>query len=315
MRLRACISLLLYVSACATSAPIPEEPVDWDPRYANLQRAAALHWTDGGRCVVQEASQPWPVLAERCYQALDHDRVEFHDLTGRCAVASAGAAAMGFGLCVLAAPEIVVGAVVVTGVVAVGFLIKEALDTYELRRGRPQGTPAPETRPMPETRPVPETAPAPPTPSPEKRPKQEPKGPDFPPVGPTEVTERERRPECKPRRVPPKGGNKLHNKCADGIKFNAYRGANALVNGKAFDALQVVAGVLWEVKTDNFDTYPLELQDIVLRKHVRDFLVERELARACGFDFRVGVRSATHKAMLETVEPRLEGVIVLMDWC
>jgi hypothetical protein len=115
--------------------------------------------------------------------------------------------------------------------------------------------------------------------------------------------------------VPPKGGNKLHNKCADGIKFNAYRGANALVNGKAFDALQVVAGMLWEVKTDNFDTYPLELQDIVLRKHVRDFLVERELARACGFDFRVGVRSATHKAMLETVEPRLEGVIVLMDWC
>ncbi|WP_395848084.1 DUF6310 domain-containing protein [Cystobacter fuscus] len=48
---------------------------------------------------------------------------------------------------------------------------------------------------------------------------------------------------------------------------------------------------------------------------MRDFLIERALARACGFDFRVGVRSATHKAMLELEESQLQGVIVLMDWC
>ena len=141
MRFRACIALLLYVSACATSAPSPQEPAARDPRLANLQRAAALPWTDGGRCVVQEASQPWPVLAERCYHALDHERVEFHDTTGRCAVASAGAAAMGLGVCVLAAPEILVGAVVVTGIVVVGFAIKEALE--EERRSRPQVRPLP----------------------------------------------------------------------------------------------------------------------------------------------------------------------------
>jgi capsular polysaccharide biosynthesis protein len=41
------------------------------------------------------------VLAERCYQALDHDRIELHDITGRCAVASAGAAAMGLGVQVI----------------------------------------------------------------------------------------------------------------------------------------------------------------------------------------------------------------------
>ena len=79
----------------------------------------------------------------------------------------------------------------------------------------------------------------------------------------------------------------MHNRCADNIPFNAYRGANALVNGKAFDALQIVAGVIWEVKTDNFESYPLELQDIVVRKQVRDFLNEREHADlssglACG---------------------------------
>ena len=98
MRFRACIALLLYVSACATSAQSPQEPAARDLRLANLQRAATLPWTDGGRCAVREASEPWPVLAERCYQALDHDRVEFHDITGRCAIASAGAAAMGLGV-------------------------------------------------------------------------------------------------------------------------------------------------------------------------------------------------------------------------
>jgi hypothetical protein len=73
------------------------------------------------------------VLVERCFQALDHDRIEFHDLTGRCAVASAGAAVVGIGLCVMAAPEIVVEAVIITGVVVVGFAIKEALDAHELK--------------------------------------------------------------------------------------------------------------------------------------------------------------------------------------
>ena len=82
MRFRACIALLLFVSACATSAPSPREPVARDPRLANLQRAATLPWTDGGRCAVREASEPWPVLVERCFHALDHDRIEFHDPTG-----------------------------------------------------------------------------------------------------------------------------------------------------------------------------------------------------------------------------------------
>jgi len=304
MRFRACIALLLYASACATSASGPEEPLDREPRLANLQRAAMLPWTDGGRCAVQEASQPWPVLAERCYHALEHERVELHDTTGRCSVASVGAAAVGFGVCVLAAPEIMVGAVIVTGVVVVGFAIKEGLDAYALRKGRTQVGPVPETKPALRKE-LQE----------EERLEPEPRAPDVPPLWPPETSERERRPECKPRRVPPKGGNKLHNRCADGIKFNAYRGANALVNGKAFDALQVVAGVLWEVKTDNYESYPLELQDIVVRKHVRDFLIERELARSCGFDFRVGVRSAQHKKALEYADPRLEGLIVVMDWC
>jgi hypothetical protein len=69
------------------------------------------------------------------------------------------------------------------------------------------------------------------------------------------------------------------------------------------------------VKTDNFDTYPPDLRDIVIDKQVTELLRERELARACGFDFRVGVRSAAHKADLERAEPDLEGLIVVMNWC
>jgi len=176
MRFRACIVLLLYVSACATSAPSPREPAARDPRLANLQRAAALPWTDGGRCAVREASEPWPVLVEGCFHALDHDRVRFRDITGRCAVASAGAA-VGVGLCVLAAPEIIVGAVIITGVVVVGFAIKEAMDTYAEKRGRPQ------VRPVPESRPVTETKPTPPKPSPKKGPSRSQKGRISLPLG------------------------------------------------------------------------------------------------------------------------------------
>jgi hypothetical protein len=315
MRFRACIALLLFVSACATSTPGPREPTARDPRLAHLQRAATLPWTDGGRCAVREASEPWPVLVERCFQALDHDRIEFHDITGRCAVASAGAAAMGLGVgvCVLAAPEIVVGAVIITGVVVVGFAIKEALDAYELKWADPEDArPAPETRPVLETKPVPETKPAPQEPSPKKRPKPEPKGPDFPPPEPTETSERDRR-RCEPIPVRHLGGNNLHNKCADRVPLNSFPGWDVLINGKNFDALQLDTRTLWEVKTTTIETYNPYVRRTELQKQVEEAQRERELAAACGYDFVIGVRSEAHKKLLEA---QLRGFnIVLMTWC
>ncbi len=121
------------------------------------------------------------------------------------------------------------------------------------------------------------------------------------------------RPECIPRIVPHLGGDALHNKCADRVPNNGFPGFDALVNGKHFDALQIRAGVLWEIKTDNFDTYSRALRDIVMGKQVPELRRERGLARACGFDFRVGVRSAAHMAALEELEPTLD--VVVMDWC
>ncbi|WP_338021968.1 DUF6310 domain-containing protein [Archangium gephyra] len=224
-------------------------------------------------------------------------------------MASAAAVAVGLGACVLAAPEIIVGAVVITGVVVVGFTIKEALDTYAEKRDRPQ------VRPMPETRPVPATKPVPQEPSPKKRPKPEPKEPDFPPIGPVEVTERDR-PRCEPVPVPYHlGGNKLHDKCADRIPNNRFPGGDVFVNGKNFDALQLATRTLWEVKTDNFDTYPPDLRRIVLEDQVPGLLHERALALSCGFNFRVGVRSPAHKIALELADPELKGLIEVMEWC
>jgi hypothetical protein len=54
--------------------PSPEELEDPSPRFANLQRAARFPWTDDGHCVVREASNEWPVLAERCYASRERGK-------------------------------------------------------------------------------------------------------------------------------------------------------------------------------------------------------------------------------------------------
>jgi hypothetical protein len=300
MELRACTTLLLLLSACAATSPGPRKPVVQNPRLANLQRAAALPWKDKGRCAVRAAVHPWSVVVEQCFHALDHERIRFRDTTGRCAVASAGAAAIGVGVCILAAPELAVGAVVITGVVVAAVVIQEALDAYELSDGRTD-------------KPEPQSSLSPISVA-KRKPKPEPSGQNWPPVPPAPV-ERERSPKCTPQRVPHLGGDELHNMCADRVPQNSFRGSDVLVNGKHFDALQTHTRVLWEVKTDNFDTYSIYLKRTVPEQQVPELRRERELAKACGFDFRVGVRSAAHKAALELADPDLDGVIVVMEWC
>jgi hypothetical protein len=272
-----------------------------DLEVANLRRAAQLPWTDGGRCVVEESGQPWAYLVERCFYALDHERVRFRDTTGRCSVASAGAGALGIGLCVLAAPELVVGAVVVVGVVVVGFVISEALEAYE-KRGRPQvrppTLPVPETRPVPEALPVVETKPAPPELQKKRRPKPEPAGEDWPPGPAPEPTDRERERKCEAIPVPHSGGNKAHNTCADWYPPNRWPGMDARVDGRNFDALEVGVRVLWEIKVEKFDGYSDFLKRITVEREIKEFREYRDIALACGYAFRIGVISEAHKAAL-----------------
>lgn len=107
-----------------------------------------------------------------------------------------------------------------------------------------------------------------------------------------------RRPECEPQPTPHRGGDALHNWCADTVPPNRFPGHDVLVNGKRFDALQVGADTLWEIKTDRFDTYAPYLRDQVIRNQVPELKRERDIARDCGYHFTIGVSSAAHKAAL-----------------
>ena len=195
------------------------------------------------------------------------------------------------------------GAVIVAGVVVVGFAIKEALDAYSLDMGRP------EVRPAPETRPVPETAPAPQKPLPKKRPKPEPKGPDFPPLGPTETLERERRRRCEPIPVPHEGKDDAHNKCADQFPPNRYPGMDVLVDGVSFDALQVGVRMLWEIKTHRFDTYADFIRRREIERELEQMPRQRTAAAACGYGFVIGVSTQSHKDALLEADSSLNVVV------
>ena len=295
---RTCVALLVLLSACATTNSSPEERDDPSPRFANLQRAAQYPWTDDGQCVVREASNEWPVLAERCFSALDHDRVRFQDLTGQCAVASAPAAAAtlgGIGICLFASPAVVTGAVLVIGTVVLAVVIKESLDAYERSASRERAEPKAQTRPSSEQEPVANRAPTP-----------KGLGRDWiPPIS----SDSSERPECKPIPVRHAGGDIPHNECADKFPPNRYPGMDVFVGGESFDALQVGVRVMCEIKTHRFNTYPDFIQDQEIEKEVEQLREERRAAQACGYDFVVGVSTQSHKDALLRVDRFLNVVV------
>ena len=292
---RTCTALLLLLSACATTEANRRTAVAPDRRVTNLRRAATLPWVDDGRCVVREASNEWRVLAERCYHALDLDRVRFRDVTGKCPVAVVPAIAVGVGVCLLAALELAVTAVVVVGsALVVATAIHEALEASE-RSSAPERVkpdvraPSGGNQPSANRRPVPEP---------------EGGGDVFPPL-PPDVSDPPDRDKCIPRPVPPSGGDELHNYCAKHLPGNAFPERDVLVNGKRFDGLQPLIRTLWEIKTDNSDTYKPIVKDFAIKKEVPELLRELKLARACGYEFRIGVRSVAHKEALASAARNL----------
>jgi hypothetical protein len=253
--------------------------------------------------LVREASNEWPILAERCFHALERDRVRFRDVTGRCAVASAPAAAaavpMGVALCIFASPAVITGAVIVIGTVVVAVAIKEGIDAYERNASRERAKPKTETRPSPEQEPVANRDPAP-----------RGLGRDWLPPVSSDPSER---PECRPVPVPHAGGNKPHDKCADLIPQNSFPGWDVLVNGKQYDALVLVTRTLWDIKTDNFDKHNPHSQKFFIKVKLPELQREARRAKECGYEFIVGVRSEVHKIALERADGSLK--VVVMDWC
>ncbi|RKH11452.1 hypothetical protein D7X74_25520 [Corallococcus sp. CA047B] len=143
---------------------------------------------------------------------------------------------------------------------------------------------------------------------PDARTQPEPSGARLGPPAPPLVSGR-RRPECEPIPKPHRGGDALHNWCADTFPPNAYPGKDVLVDGKLFDALQVGAPVLWEIKTDRFEAYSVFLQAQVVGDQVEELRREKRVAETCGYGFVVGVSSAAHKIALEQQE-RLLNIVV-----
>jgi hypothetical protein len=291
--------LLFLLSACATMDPSPGEWDDPSPTFANLQRAAQYPWTDDGHCVVREASNEWPILAERCFHTLDRDRVRFRDVTRKCAVASAPAAAVavpvGIALCVFASPVVVTGAVVVIGTVVVAAAIQEAINTYQRNASRERAKRTAQIRPSGEQEPVAK-----------REPKPEGLGRDWLPPVTSDPSERS---ECRPVPVPHAGGDVPHNECADKFPPNRYPGMDVFVGGERFDALQVGVRVLWEIKTHRFNTYPDFIQDQEIEKEIEQLREERRAAQACGYGFVVGVSTQAHKDALLRVDRFLNVVV------
>ena len=109
------------------------------------------------------------------------------------------------------------------------------------------------------------------------------------------------------------GGHAPHDECADKLPGNTFPGGDVLVNGKNFDALQLATRTLWEVKTDDFEKQPPRSQRFFVLMKLPEIQREKHLAEACGYRFAIGVRSAMHKAVLESLDDTL--TVVLMTWC
>jgi hypothetical protein len=109
--------------------------------------------------------------------------------------------------------------------------------------------------------------------------------------------------------VPHRGGDDAHDECADRVPPNRYPGNDVLVNGKRFDALQVGALVLWEIKTDRFDTFNDFVQAQAIRKQLPDLQEERTIAEACGYGFVIGVSTEAHREALLARDRRFNVVV------
>lgn len=108
------------------------------------------------------------------------------------------------------------------------------------------------------------------------------------------TTEEESKPSCQ---VYPlgyhRGGNPRHDNCADVVPPNYYPGSDIEVSHtslgrKSFDAVDPV-NHLWEVKTEDYSSYPPFLKDVTIQSALLDIAQELPLSIACGYGYTFGV--------------------------
>ncbi|WP_240486812.1 DUF6310 domain-containing protein [Hyalangium minutum] len=210
---------------------------------------------------------------------------------------------MSVALCIFASPAVVTGAVIVIGAVVVAAAIQEGIDTYQRNASRERAKTKTQTQPSSEQEPVAN-----------RDPKPKGLGRDWLPPISSDPSER---PECRTIPGPPRGGNEPHNECANKVPGNDFPGLNVLITGKStsksFDALVLATRTLWEVKTYNLGHQSPRSRKFLVEVKLPQLREEAKLAKECGYNFVVGVTSAEHKALLQSLEPSL--AVVVMDWC
>lgn len=109
--------------------------------------------------------------------------------------------------------------------------------------------------------------------------------------------------KCVPKPVCPHWGeDTLHNTCADKVLLNEFPKCDALVKNKLFDAK--FGNTLYEVKTDDWDTYSEPLKQFTLKQQVKTAHHEYGIAQSCGYDFEFVVGDAEQATVLtEAVKP------------
>ena len=98
--------------------------------------------------------------------------------------------------------------------------------------------------------------------------------------------------DCTPlRSCPHRGGDAVHDACADGYPPNdgAFQTCDVRVMGKYFDAIKTwsdgVTKTLWEIKTWNYSSYKKCVQDWAVARAVKEAVREKAIAGACGYDY------------------------------
>jgi hypothetical protein len=115
---------------------------------------------------------------------------------------------------------------------------------------------------------------------------------------------------CNPLPAPRRGGDTYHNQCANTRVPNIYIGndvcvAAPIAGSKYFDAFG--GGILWEVKTYNFNNIPDPT--FLLGLDRPEWIRESAIARECGMQFWYTVGDVRHAAALNSAQPGFVPVI------
>ncbi len=96
--------------------------------------------------------------------------------------------------------------------------------------------------------------------------------------------------KCEAEEVKHRGGEKIHDACADSLPGNRIPGKDLLVTTpegekKNFDAYTSGDNTVWEVKTDNFAGKSSKSIQFFVQQQLRDLESEEEIANRCGYAF------------------------------